>query len=195
MDSKPRSEIPLVIALLTSAASPDVQKDAVLSFFASDAGFKHPLCAIDPAPDSRQAILAVYRWYGVLSSNVDVEISTIVFDEQKLLLFLDVTQHFHVRGSPFAPHVGRLTIKLRLREELDGKYCIAFQENFFHPDEATALVFPLLAPVIYVFLGLAALFYVIASSTAGLLGIWSPVSKTRRRGGKMYLEGQLQTEM
>ncbi len=76
---KPAQEIDAIVRMLTSAASPDIQKAAIqrcaythyhscpkpnlrwFRFYTSDAGFRHPLCYIPSAYNSREDILGVYQ--------------------------------------------------------------------------------------------------------------------------------------
>lgn len=125
-----------------------------------------------------------------MASHVDVAISGIVFDESKPVLFCDVQQHFHVRASPFGPRISNLTVKLILRKESDGLYYIAFQDDFFQPDEAAALALPVLYPILHIGLRLVPFFCLFAAHVAGMLGIWSPGKGQVGRAGKLRVEGE-----
>jgi hypothetical protein len=63
----PSEEIVSVVKLLTAARSPDIQKAAVERYFTSNAGFQHPLCAVESAPNSRQGILGIYQYVLLLT--------------------------------------------------------------------------------------------------------------------------------
>jgi len=58
----PSVEINAVIKLISSSATPDIQKAAIYKYFTADVGYRHPLCAVEPAPKSREEVLGVYQW-------------------------------------------------------------------------------------------------------------------------------------
>ena len=58
----PTKEISSVVTLITAAVSPDIQSAAFHKYFTSDAGFRHPLCSVSPAPDSRETLLGIYQY-------------------------------------------------------------------------------------------------------------------------------------
>jgi len=71
----------------------------------------------------------------------------IAYDVEKSILFLDMSQVFYIRYSPFPPARTRLLTRLTLHKE-GGRYYIASQEDFFHPDDLFAtIVPPLFKPV------------------------------------------------
>lgn len=57
----PSVEINAVIKLISSSATPDIQKAAIYKYFTADVGYRHPLCAVEPAPKSREEVLGVYQ--------------------------------------------------------------------------------------------------------------------------------------
>ena len=66
----PEFEIEQAVSLIATASSPDVQKKAIEKFFTSDAGFRHPICHVDPQPGSRQQLMGIYQWYRVMSPKI-----------------------------------------------------------------------------------------------------------------------------
>lgn len=86
------------------------------------------MCAVASAPDSRAAILSILQWYRVLSPVLSVRVTSVTYDAEKHCAFLDVTQTFHVRWSPFSPAPARCVSHIALRmpplAEAD-KFCIA----------------------------------------------------------------------
>lgn len=58
----PVEEISAVVKRLTTASSPQVQKAAVEGYFNPDAGFRHPIWAVEPGANSRDKILGIYQW-------------------------------------------------------------------------------------------------------------------------------------
>ncbi|CAG7853564.1 SubName: Full=Uncharacterized protein {ECO:0000313/EMBL:CCA70802.1} [Serendipita indica DSM 11827] len=57
----PEKDITEVVTLLTTAITPGIQKAALERFFAPDAGFIHPVCAVERGPNSRDKVLAIYQ--------------------------------------------------------------------------------------------------------------------------------------
>ncbi|TDL20935.1 hypothetical protein BD410DRAFT_790288 [Rickenella mellea] len=99
----PQREISQVVKMLTTAVKPDIQQQALERFFVSNAGFNHPLCAVQPGPESRKRILAIYQWYRNLSPHITLEVDSVVYDAEKYKMYLDITQQFHLFISPFKP--------------------------------------------------------------------------------------------
>ena len=103
----PKNEIAQVVKLVTTAATPELQATAIERFFMSDAGFTHPLCTVPPNPGSRHVIKGIYEWYRHLSPALSLEVNSISYDEERLVLYLDVVQTFHIFLSPFQPAPAR----------------------------------------------------------------------------------------
>ena len=67
--------------------SPDEQHKAIYQHFAPGASFEHPFCRVPSfknvnAPgvgeiDSRAVITAIFRWYKILSPNIELNIESI----------------------------------------------------------------------------------------------------------------------
>jgi hypothetical protein len=57
----PAKEIIDVVTLVTTAATPEIQRAAILRYFTEDAGFKHPICSVRPGHGSREKLLGIYR--------------------------------------------------------------------------------------------------------------------------------------
>ncbi|KAJ7186895.1 hypothetical protein C8R46DRAFT_858225, partial [Mycena filopes] len=167
----PSSEVGAVVSLLTAAAAPDIQKAAFHKYLTPDAGFRHPLCHVATAPGSRERVLAIYQWYRIMSPNIDISVKNVVHDTANNILLLDVVQHFHIRLSPFKPAPSRLLVRLTLREE-NGLHYIAFQEDFYHPDDFMALLVPPLAPLIRTGLSMTASASRVYAKIGQLLGFW-----------------------
>ncbi|GKT48664.1 LOW QUALITY PROTEIN: uncharacterized protein ColSpa_08845 [Colletotrichum spaethianum] len=83
----PVKEIKTVIRDLVQG-SPEKQKNALYSNFTEDAAFTHPFCHVPSfgnvqipflsTINSRWLILMVYRWYRILSPNIEMEIESTV---------------------------------------------------------------------------------------------------------------------
>ena len=65
--------------------------------------FRHPLCNAH----DRDSLLGIYRWYRIMSPKHTVKVGSVTFDKEKLEVFLDVTQTFHIRWSPLSPAPAR----------------------------------------------------------------------------------------
>ncbi|KAF7328856.1 hypothetical protein MVEN_02515200 [Mycena venus] len=169
----PASEVGAVVSLLTAAAAPEIQKAAFLKYVTPDAGFRHPICHVIPGPGSRERLLGVYQWYRIMSPHIDITVKSVVHDQTNNTLLLDVVQHFHIRLSPFKPAPSRLLVRLTLREE-NGLHYIAFQEDFYHPDDFMSLLVPPLAPVIRTGLSVTSIVSDIYARIGQLLGFWTP---------------------
>ncbi|KAF7361428.1 hypothetical protein MSAN_01175900 [Mycena sanguinolenta] len=168
----PVSEVGTVVSLLTAAASPEIQKAAFRKYFTSDAGFRHPICHVTPGPGSRDRILAIFQWYRIMSPQLKISTNSVVHDPANNTLILDIVQEFHIRLSPFKPAPSRLLVRLTLREENALQY-IAFQEDFYHPDDFMSLLVPPLAPVIRTGLSVASSASAIYARIGQLLGFWT----------------------
>ncbi|EIM84830.1 uncharacterized protein STEHIDRAFT_99669 [Stereum hirsutum FP-91666 SS1] len=140
----PADEIASVVKLVTTTPSPDVQKRALERYYTSDAGFRHPLCTVPSAHNSRESVIGIYQWYRIMSPKIELEVNSVSYDKEKGKVFLDVTQKFHIRFNPLPATPARLSVHLSLREE-NGLYYIALQEDFYHPDDLISLVIPILA--------------------------------------------------
>ncbi|KAJ7086386.1 hypothetical protein B0H15DRAFT_886779 [Mycena belliarum] len=168
----PSSEVGAVVSLLTAAAAPEIQKAAFHRYLTADAGFRHPLCKVAPGPGSRERLLGIYQWYRILSPHIDISVKSVAHDTTANMLLLDVVQIFHIRLSPFKPAPSRLLVRLTLREE-NGLHYIAFQEDFYHPDDLMSLIVPPLAPVIRAGLALTGTASDVYAKIGQLLGFWT----------------------
>ncbi|TBU24606.1 hypothetical protein BD311DRAFT_701791, partial [Dichomitus squalens] len=172
---KPENEIVAVVLALTASPDPDVQKRAVEQYYAPDVKFRHPLCSAN----DRTGLLAIYQWYRIMSPAHSVTVSSVTFDQQKLELFLDVSQTFHLRWSPLPPAPARLVVHLRLRPA-DPRapadkttYLIAEHEDFYHQEDLAALLVPPLVPLVRAALSTATLACrVLSFGFSRVLGYW-----------------------
>lgn len=69
--------------------------------------FRHPLCAVPGGPSARDTLLAILQWYRIMSPLLSVRVTDVTYDKEKNSMFLDVTQTFHIRWSPFNPAPAR----------------------------------------------------------------------------------------
>ncbi|TFK94465.1 hypothetical protein K466DRAFT_535726 [Polyporus arcularius HHB13444] len=192
----PANEITNVITLLTAAVNPEIQKAAVLKYYARDMSFRHPLCIVPSAPNSRDAMLSILQWYRILSPMIKGNVSSVTYDEEKHIVFLDVTQIFHIRWSPLNPAPARLIIRLKLRltpSPSDGSktvYLIEEQEDFYHPDDIAALLLPPLIPVVRLALRAATFACKVNARVFGALGYWTVRDGEGGQGVALRPEGE-----
>ena len=70
--------------------------------------FRHPLCAVPSGPNSRAKMLAILQWYRIMSPVLSVKVTSVTYDVDNMVAFLDVTQTFHIRWSLLSSAPGRL---------------------------------------------------------------------------------------
>ncbi|KAI0338699.1 hypothetical protein BDW22DRAFT_1409365 [Trametopsis cervina] len=172
----PEKEIAEVVSLVTAAINPEVQQASVLRYYAPDASFRHPLCTVPSAPNSRDKILGILQWYRVMSPVLKIEADQVTYDEGKKQLFIDAVQEFHIRWSPLRAAPARLIVHLTLRpsDEDPNLFVIAQHEDFYHPEDLAALVVPPLIPLVRLLLRFGTLASVVNARVFGLLGYWAP---------------------
>ncbi|TCD66069.1 hypothetical protein EIP91_001878 [Steccherinum ochraceum] len=177
----PEEEIADVVKTLTCAESPEAQKAAVEKYYAVDAAFRHPLSTVVPGPNSRSAILGVYQWYRVLSPTIQLNVDSITYNSSRAELFLEVTQSFHIRWSPFSPAPARLLVHLVLSPSIDDPklWVISLQEDFYHPEDLTALVVPPLMPLTRLLLRAGSMASNVNAFVFGKLGYWAVKEKEK----------------
>ncbi|KAF8243127.1 hypothetical protein K440DRAFT_637826 [Wilcoxina mikolae CBS 423.85] len=112
------AEIPSIIQSLTTS-SPSTQRTALESYFVPNARFDHPICRIDPFTYpllSRSFILAIYRWYKLLSPIIELEVESVAFDEPHRRLYVSVRQLFTFWFFPFLRVPATLVVVLDLQK-------------------------------------------------------------------------------
>jgi len=181
-------EIPYIIAHLTTSPSLADQTATIIRYFTPDAGFRHPLCAVDPGIGSRTKVIGVYRWARIMGIYTDVSVSSVVLSETTLAAYCDITLYYHVRFSPFAPRPSHLMAILHLRKQEDGFYYICAQEDFYQLDDAVGLGIPPLAPVVHFFLSLVSYFCMFGALIVGSLHVlWKFATGQIKRGDELYM--------
>ncbi|CDO73855.1 hypothetical protein BN946_scf185016.g12 [Trametes cinnabarina] len=192
----PAQEIVNVAVLVTAAVNPEIQKAAVLKYYAQDAAFRHPLCKVESGPDSREAIISILQWYRILSPLLSVRVNSVTYDEERHSVFLDVSQTFHIRWSPLRPAPARLIVHLTLRPEPSPEdpsktvYLIAEQEDFYHPEDLTALIIPPLKPLVGAALHAATFVCKVNARVFGAFGYWSVRDGEGGRGVNLQPRGE-----
>ncbi|KZL86600.1 flavin-binding monooxygenase-like protein, partial [Colletotrichum incanum] len=119
----PVKEIKTIIRDLVQG-SPEKQQNALYSNFAEDAAFTHPFCHVPSfgnvqipflfTINSRWLILMIYRWYRILSPNIDLEIESSVQDQKTNLLYVKMRQDFRLWFVPFYNAPVEFVVVLRL---------------------------------------------------------------------------------
>ncbi|KAK5989736.1 hypothetical protein PT974_07995 [Cladobotryum mycophilum] len=164
--------------------SPQQQQDTLQNYFLSDASFTHPFCRVPPfskgtipfAPetDSRWLILAIYRWYRIISPRIKLKVDSSVFDQRTGLLYLSIHQIFSLWFVPFHKADVNLVTVLQLvqrssaesghattKHHADGrgssalagpgqerlKYYIASQEDFYQTNDFVKFIIPWFVPL------------------------------------------------
>jgi len=131
------AEIPAIIHQLTQG-SPSIQQKTLEHYFTPDAAFIHPFCRKSRGPYPRLLILAIYRWYRILSPNIELEVNSVgpspgsghdpsgmprltsgslAFDPQNLILYVSIHQVFSLAVIPFHRADVALTTVLHLTTE------------------------------------------------------------------------------
>ena len=72
----PTKEIADVIHLLTQSP-PSTQRQTIDKYFTSDASFTHPFCRTGKWPNSRLLVQIIYRWYKIMSPNIDITVQSV----------------------------------------------------------------------------------------------------------------------
>ncbi|KAK7683048.1 hypothetical protein QCA50_013720 [Cerrena zonata] len=178
----PAREIEHVIQSLTATSDPDVQKEAVERFYAPNAEFRHPLCTVPSSPTSRDALLGIFQWYRVMSPTIKLETRSVTYDSQKDELFVECVQEFHIRFSPFHPAPSRLLVHLKLKrsDTNPSLHVITYHEDFYHPEDLTALILPPLVPIIRGMLLIGTIASNINSRIGAFFGLWTTREEDRK---------------
>ncbi|RDB22029.1 hypothetical protein Hypma_010937 [Hypsizygus marmoreus] len=172
----PFSDIKHVVSLLTTAETPEQQRDAVNTYFAEDVEFRHPLVKISSNHLSREDLLAIYQSYRILSPHIEIDITNVVYDNRTNTLYLDITQLFHIRFSPFKPVPAHFVTRLKLIKK-NKKFLIASQEDFYQPDEFIALILPPLMPLMRYALTAGGYITAFSAKMAQVMGYWRPTAE------------------
>ncbi|KAK0643600.1 hypothetical protein B0T16DRAFT_186115 [Cercophora newfieldiana] len=119
----PVRDIRGVIRSLTQG-TPEEQQDAINRYYLPSASFVHPFCRVPSfenkrlpllgSIDSRMLVLAIYKWYKILSPKIDIHIESTVFDQRANLLYVTLHQTFSIWFLPFHKSPVRLVTVLHL---------------------------------------------------------------------------------
>ncbi|CCX30415.1 hypothetical protein FPQ18DRAFT_2297 [Pyronema domesticum] len=92
----PAFEIADIIHALTTSP-PHIQRETLETYFLPNARFDHPLCRVT----SRPLILAIYRWYKILSPIIEISVESVAFDEPRRRLYVTSNQIFTLWVFPW----------------------------------------------------------------------------------------------
>ncbi|KAF2402377.1 hypothetical protein EJ06DRAFT_580641 [Trichodelitschia bisporula] len=136
---EPVNDIPSIIHTLTQS-TPSTQRATIEAYFTRDASFTHPFCrtgsfAFSPRFNSRELIIAIYRWYKILSPRIDLEVTSVAYDPASYILYVHIAQGFRIRAVPGYRADVELVTVLRLRqEEGENGLRICSQEDLYQTD-------------------------------------------------------------
>ena len=72
-------------------------------YYAPDVHFRHPVCEAN----DRKSLLSIFQWYRIMSPSHTLDVGSVTYNRDKLEVFLDITQTFHLRWSPLSPGPAR----------------------------------------------------------------------------------------
>ncbi|KAF2012129.1 hypothetical protein BU24DRAFT_425965 [Aaosphaeria arxii CBS 175.79] len=179
----PVKEISGVIHLLTQSP-PSEQRATIETYFTPAASFTHPFCRTGKWENSRWLVIAIYRWYKIMSPRIDISVESVAFDEPNLKLYVTIFQVFRIWIIPFYSAPVRLVTVLNLkRNRGDGKLYIDGQNDLYQVDQFVKFVAPGGWALVWLWQ-----FWATAFCLLGALVLW-PVSAAEeyvavRRGGK-----------
>lgn len=133
-----------------------------------------------------------------MSPVIKIETPSVTYDSEKDELFVECVQQFHIRFSPFQPAPARyveflisrmlrsdlhlrLLVHLKLkRSDTDPFFrVITYHEDFYHPEDLTALLVPPLIPIVRMALLLGTTASNINSRLGAFLGTYQYINGMR----------------
>ena len=153
----PVREIPNVIHLLSTNASSEAQRRAIETYFLPDAVFTHTICSATP----RHRILAIYRWYHIISPVVDLSVNSVAFDEANRTLYVSMRQSLTFWIFPWISPSASLVTVLNLEklgpdqnqfaqngaDPSRDRWYIARQSDYYDTDEFSKFI-PVVGPLL-----------------------------------------------
>ncbi|KAF2711782.1 hypothetical protein K504DRAFT_403144 [Pleomassaria siparia CBS 279.74] len=138
----PVKDISGVIHALTQSP-PSVQRETIKTYFTPNASFAHPFCRTGNWQNSRYLIQAIYRWYKIMSPEIELTVHSVAFDEANLLLYVTLSQVFRIWIVPFYRAPVKLVTVLSLsHNESDQKYYIDNQNDLYQVDQFVKFLAP-----------------------------------------------------
>jgi hypothetical protein len=140
----PSNDIAYALARLITPSSVDSQTHTVRKYFYSDASLSHPLCYIEPAPNSYERIIRAFAFLSVVAPGMKATIRRQSFNDikGKMVLDLEVTPNvrgidwvktklgWHEEWPSFPVHV---FVHLRREQELVGPWRVGGLEILCQP--------------------------------------------------------------
>lgn len=139
MENPPAEIKDIVLTLCTKPRAE--QQAALLKYFTPDAEFVHPMCRVPPYKagqpptlalfgykyklpvggsssklESRRALAGIFRWYKIMSPDIQIGFESVAWDEQTGTLFVALHQRFALWFVPFYAANVRLVTELSLRK-------------------------------------------------------------------------------
>ncbi|EEQ34311.1 hypothetical protein McanMca71_005095 [Microsporum canis] len=111
----PVAEIPRIIHLLTQSV-PSVQRQTIEKYFTTSASITHPFLHSGSFQGSRWLIVRIFLFYKIMSPHVDLQVKSVAFDYENLLLYVTISQIFRIFIIPFYTAPVTLTTVLQLVE-------------------------------------------------------------------------------
>ncbi len=101
----PKNEIESVVKGLIESPHAAAQKGVLQRYFAPDASFDHPLCAVRAGPESRdRRLLPIYQWLKIMFDST-IEVHSVGYDEARGdRLYVDATQTLKARVWPIGEY-------------------------------------------------------------------------------------------
>lgn len=131
----PIAEIRGIVHKLTQG-SPRQQETAIKNYFTSDASFTHPFCRTGSFEGSRWLILQIFRWYKIMSPTIILNVNSVAYDEDKMILYVSISQIFSIWFVPLHKSAVDLTTVLQLVHKPGSrKYYIQSQNDLYQVDQ------------------------------------------------------------
>ncbi|KAF2213088.1 hypothetical protein CERZMDRAFT_96756 [Cercospora zeae-maydis SCOH1-5] len=131
----PVAEIRSVVHRLTQG-SPREQELAIKTYFTSDASFTHPFCRTGSFEGSRWLVLQIFQWYKIMSPSIILNVSSIAYDEDRMILYVSISQIFSIWFIPFHSSAVDLTTVLQLTHQPGSRqFYIQSQNDLYQVDQ------------------------------------------------------------
>ncbi|CEH13503.1 hypothetical protein CBOM_01423 [Ceraceosorus bombacis] len=179
----PAREVKNVVKGLIEAPTAAAQSKVLKTYFAPDASFDHPLCAVASSPNSRDGgVLPIYQWLRCMFTP-HIDVHSVALDKDNNKLYIDATQtlvpSISLLAAIRAPAC-RLIVVLFLQRGADGRFYIKRQEDYYEPQVLPGLIFPGLSPLIQIVkLIIGFNCWVLTFIIGYTLGWWNPNGSSR----------------
>ncbi|KAI9851609.1 MAG: hypothetical protein M1838_003203 [Thelocarpon superellum] len=138
----PVEEIGHVIRSLTQTP-PHIQRYTINRYFTPNASFTHPFCRTGSFENSRWVIGMIYRWYKIMSPHIDLDVTSVAYDEKMLRLYVEVHQIFSIWLVPFyAANVSLVTVIDLAYDKPRQVYLIKSQNDLYQTTEFIKFFWP-----------------------------------------------------